>query len=43
MPTTILQLRVELLQIEPLIWRRLQLPGDYTFWDLHVAIQSAFA
>jgi hypothetical protein len=39
----ILQLRVELLHVEPLIWRRLQVPGDYTFWDLHVAIQSAFA
>lgn len=38
----ILRLRIELLLIEPLIWRRLQLPGDYTFWDLHVAIQSAF-
>ena len=43
MPTPILQLRIELLRIEPLIWRRLQVPGDYTFWDLHVAIQSAFA
>ena len=43
MSTPILQLRVELLQIEPLIWRRLQVPGHYTFWDLHVAIQSAFA
>lgn len=42
MPTPILQLRIELLLIEPLIWRRLQVPGDYTFWDLHVAIQSAF-
>lgn len=39
----ILQLRIELLGIEPLIWRRLQIPSDYTFWDLHVAIQSAFA
>jgi hypothetical protein len=43
MPAPILQLRVELLHIEPPIWRRLQVPGDYTFWDLHVAIQSAFA
>lgn len=43
MPKPILQLRVELLHIEPLIWRRLQVPGDYTFWELHVAIQSAFA
>lgn len=42
MPKPILQLRVELQEIEPLIWRRLQVPGDYTFWDLHVAIQSAF-
>ena len=43
MPNAILQLRVELQHIEPLIWRRLQVPGDCTFWDLHVAIQSAFA
>ena len=42
MPTHILQLRIELLLIERLIWRRLQVPGDDTFWDLHVAIQSAF-
>lgn len=39
----ILQLRIELLHIEPLIWRRIQMPADCTFWDLHVAIQSAFA
>lgn len=39
----VLQLRIELRNIEPLIWRRLQMPGDCTFWDLHVAIQSAFA
>lgn len=43
MTQAILQLRIELLHVEPLIWRRLQVPGDYTFWDLHVAIQSAFA
>ena len=39
----ILQFRIELLGIQPLIWRRIQVPGGYTFWDLHVAIQSAFA
>jgi hypothetical protein len=39
----ILQFRIELLGIQPLIWRRIQVPGDYTFWDLHVAIQGAFA
>lgn len=40
--STILQLRVELLDIEPRIWRPLQVPRDYTFWGLHVAIQSVF-
>lgn len=42
LPTTILQFRIELLGIEPLIWRRIQVPDTYSFWDLHVAIQSAF-
>ncbi len=41
MPEPILQLRVGLLHIAPPIWRRLQVPGEYSFWDLHVAIQSA--
>lgn len=41
-PASILQFRIELLGIEPLIWRRIQVPDTYTFWDLHVAIQSAF-
>lgn len=40
--SSVLQFRIELLGIEPLIWRRIQIPSDYTFWDLHVAIQSAF-
>ena len=39
----ILQLRIELLHIAPLIWRRIQVPDDCSFWDLHVAIQGAFA
>jgi len=26
---------------EPLVWRRIQVPEDYSFWDLHVAIQDA--
>ncbi|TBR06645.1 MAG: hypothetical protein EPO46_12160 [Lysobacter sp.] len=34
---------LELLHIEPLIWCRIQIPGDCTFWGMHVAIQSAFA
>ena len=37
----IYQFRVELLEIEPSIWRRIQVPADYSFWDLHVAIQDS--
>jgi len=37
----ILQFRIELLGIEPPIWRRIQVPESYTFWDLHVAIQDS--
>lgn len=38
---SIYQFRIELLEIQPLIWRRLQVPAEYSFWDLHVAIQDA--
>jgi len=38
---TIFQFKIELLGVEPPIWRRIQVPGNYTFWDLHVAIQDA--
>ncbi len=33
------QFRIELQEIKPRIWRRIQVPETYTFWDLHVAIQ----
>ena len=36
----ILQLRVELLLMPLPVWRRLLVPGHYSFWDLHVAIQD---
>jgi PHD/YefM family antitoxin component YafN of YafNO toxin-antitoxin module len=35
------QFKITLKGIRPAIWRRIQVPGDYTFWDLHVAIQDA--
>lgn len=35
------QFKVTLLGIEPPIWRRIQVPGSYSFWDLHVAIQDS--
>lgn len=35
------QFRVSLQGLRPEIWRRIQVPDSYTFWDLHVAIQDA--
>jgi len=35
------QFKITLQHIDPPIWRRIQVPEDYTFWDLHVAIQDA--
>lgn len=35
------QFRVELQEVEPTVWRRIQVPETYSFWDLHVAIQDA--
>jgi hypothetical protein len=37
----ICQFKISLSEIEPLIWRRIQVPAKYSFWDLHVAIQDA--
>ena len=32
---------VSLLGVSPPIWRSIQVPATYTFWDLHVALQDA--
>lgn len=37
----VLQFRVELQDITPPVWRRIQVPSWYSLWDLHVAIQDA--
>jgi hypothetical protein len=37
----VLQFRIELPEILPLIWRRILVPSDYNFWDLHVALQDS--
>ena len=37
----IFQFKIALKNIKPLIWRRIQVEGSYTFWDLHVAIQDS--
>jgi len=35
------QFKITLKGIRPPIWRRIQVPENYTFWDLHVAIQDS--
>jgi hypothetical protein len=37
----ICRFKVSLLDIDPAIWRIIEVPETYTFWDLHVAIQDA--
>lgn len=39
--TRIYQFKITLDDFRPPIWRRIQVPETYTFWDLHVAIQDA--
>lgn len=35
------QFKIMLKHSKPPIWRRIQVPETYTFWELHVAIQDA--
>jgi hypothetical protein len=37
------QFKITLKNISPPIWRRIQVPESYSFWDLHVAIQDVMA
>jgi hypothetical protein len=37
----IYQFKITLQEIKPPIWRRIQVPANYSFWDLHVAVQDA--
>lgn len=39
---SIYQFKITLKESKPPIWRQIQVPETYTFWDLHVAIQDAF-
>lgn len=38
----LLQFKITLKDSKPPIWRRIVVPEDYTFFDLHVAIQDVF-
>lgn len=38
----IYQIKITLQDVKPHIWRRIQVPTTFTFWDLHCAIQDAF-
>ncbi len=37
----VFRFRIELRGIAPPIWREIDVPSSYSFWDLHVAIQDA--
>lgn len=37
----ILQFEVALADVTPRVWRRIEVPASYSFWDLHVAVQDA--
>lgn len=36
------QIKISIMEIEPAIWRRLKIPGNITFQQLHQIIQAAF-
>jgi len=40
-PQYVSQFLIVLPNTDPLVWRRIQVPDSYSFWDLHVAIQDA--
>ena len=37
----IYQFKITLKEVSPPVWRRIQVPSTYSFWDFHVAIQDA--
>jgi hypothetical protein len=37
----IYQFKIALKEVAPVVWRRIQVPTKYNYWDLHVAIQDS--
>lgn len=37
----VIQVLIVLLDVDPIIWRRILVPASYSFFDLHVAIQDS--
>jgi len=35
------QFKITLMNTRPPVWRRIQAPGNFSFWDMHVAIQDS--
>jgi hypothetical protein len=40
-PALVHRFLIVLTNTDPVIWRRIEVPAQYSFWDLHVAIQDA--
>jgi hypothetical protein len=40
-PHPVMQFKITLHRTDPLVWRRIEVPRSYSFWDLHVAIQDS--
>lgn len=38
----VFRFKITLEGVEPTVWRRIEVPDCYTFWDFHVAISDAF-
>lgn len=39
--SNVYQFKISLREIKPKIWRRIQVPGNYSFYELHAAIQNS--
>jgi hypothetical protein len=38
----VFRLKMTLKEVKPAVWRRIEVPSTYSFWDLHIALTDAF-